>query len=1229
MVFADLSGFTDLSERLGRRGKEGAEILTDVISDTFAELLGPPYEVGGSLLKFGGDALLLFFEGEEHENRACYAASDMRRRLRQVASPGDWAGTVRLRMSVGIHSDVFHFFVVRGSHDELVVAGPAVTRTCEMEGTASAGEILLSRETAAAVPESRLGVERAGGRRLSRPPPRPSHEGARSGRSGAFPHELRRFVPVAVREHLEGGGHEAEHRLVTSAFLRYSGIDRQIEEEGAETVAKAIDEALRAVQDVADEYGIALLGSDVYEDGFKILMTAGAPRASEDDEERMLRGLAELDLASMELQVQAGVNRGYVFAGDVGPPFRRAYTVMGDAVNTAARVMQHASRGAVLATSEVLGRSTTVFETEEVPEFTAKGKARPVRALLVGRPTAERRASASSHDGPFVGRAAELNELVGVLEGARAGGGDCVQVVGELGMGKSRLIAEATRRVGIRMIEVRGVQYEAGTPYAVVRRLLLELLGAVGRSPDVVHGRLRATVARVDPDLEPWIPLLAVPLDVDVPSTPEVDRLDERFVASRMREAFVRLVLALVDEPTCVVVEDAQWLDEASAGLLAPLASEVPKAPIAVVLACRALLGGPFDGVRRGRILLGPLDDDEALALIRTVSGRMLPQQARTLAGRTGGNPLFLVELGTGTSGFLDVASLPESLESLVAVRIDELPPRDRELLRSVSVLGAEFPTSLLDALSGEMGVAPSAALGRLDAFLDRSNGTVRFHQAVFQEAAYEGLAYRRRRRLHLRIGEALEAQDAEAYTELLSVHFHLAGDAARSWRYSRTAGHRAWEAFAFSEAAAFFRRAVEAAPSLGGLDEREVAGAWHALGRVARLSGAYGEAVEAYRRARRRLSKPEDPLLARLCFDEGNIRELRGRFAQALRWYGRGLRILPEETDDAEVGNTRVRLLGGRANVRYFQGRYRECVAHCREALGQAERIDDVSGMAHIRNILFLAAGWLDDMDVHACGEQALVAARGAGNPTLEGFVLNNLGELAYREGRWDRALHLYDEARRALRTGGDVVGAATVQNNVAEILFDQGRIDEARAGFEESEATARAAGFAALLHVATRNLGRVTARAGDFEGAVDLLRRAVEGLEGVGAHALVQEARWAVAESLVLGGRYVEALEELEGIPDGGAEHEAAWPTRLRGCALLGCGDLTGARVALQRSLALGEGSGSRFDVALAHEVLGRLAQVTGEGPSEHEAKAQEIFEELGVVRTPDVPLPEPATT
>ena len=242
LAFVDISGFTALNERLAQKGKLGAEEVTEVMNRTFERLLDVAYAFGGGLLKFGGDALLLFFTGDDHAARACDAAYGMRTALEELGEPQTSVGPVTLKMHVGIHADTFDFFLVGESHRELLLTGPGVTRTVAMESGAEAGEILVSEETAARLPEEILGEAKEGGRLLT------LAAGASGGIEPLPPLEgvdLATCVPGPIRRVVADGRAESEHRQASVAFVHFGGVDALLAESGAERVGRGARRAGR------------------------------------------------------------------------------------------------------------------------------------------------------------------------------------------------------------------------------------------------------------------------------------------------------------------------------------------------------------------------------------------------------------------------------------------------------------------------------------------------------------------------------------------------------------------------------------------------------------------------------------------------------------------------------------------------------------------------------------------------------------------------------------------------------------------------------------------------------------------------------------------------------------------------------------------------------------------------------------------------------------------------
>ncbi|HEX7222347.1 MAG TPA: adenylate/guanylate cyclase domain-containing protein, partial [Candidatus Limnocylindrales bacterium] len=338
LVSVDISGFTALSERLAAKGREGAEELVQTISGIFAELIDVAERHGGDVLKFRGDALLLLFVDDRHAARACGAASDMQWTIERIGAARSSAGEVELRMSAGVHSGLLHVFLTERPHRELLVAGAAATRVFELEDLAGASEIVVSAETAAVVDPRWLLEEREGARLLRRLEPGSSEVPPPPGPAGE---RLEEYVPTSLRDHLTLASGEAEHRHVSVAFVKITGVDDMLAEIGPWGFLAGLDEIAAAVERACETYGVTWLESDIDVGAVKLYLTAGAPSTTGDDAEGMLRALRDVIDAS-PLPLRAGVNRGHVFTGDIGSERRRTYAVMGDPVNLAARLTSRA-----------------------------------------------------------------------------------------------------------------------------------------------------------------------------------------------------------------------------------------------------------------------------------------------------------------------------------------------------------------------------------------------------------------------------------------------------------------------------------------------------------------------------------------------------------------------------------------------------------------------------------------------------------------------------------------------------------------------------------------------------------------------------------------------------------------------------------------------------------------------------------------------------------------------
>ncbi len=1227
LAFVDISGFTAMSERLAQMGKLGAEEVTEVMNFVFARLLDVAYAHGGGLLKFGGDALLLFFSGDEHATNACDAAYGMRKALRDLGKPQTSAGPVTLKMHVGIHSDVYDFFLVGESHRELLLAGGGVTTTVEMEGGAEAGEILVSEETTAALPERLFGEAKAGGLLLksasgapAEPAPTPPLEGI----------DLGRCVPAPVRKHLEGGRSEPEHRQASVAFVHVGGVDALLAREGADETAEAFEEIVVSAQRIAAEHGVTFLETDIDSDGVKMILVAGAPQTEGEDEERLLRTALGIADGPGRLPLRIGLSRGRVFAGEVGAQFRRTYTILGKTAALAARLMMKAEPGQILTTADFLEHCRATFEATELEPFSLKGIEGPVTALDVHGVGAAAEAAPDTHV-PFVGRERELTIVSAALAPVRMGFGNMVELIGEPGLGKSRLVEELRERApDLRSLTANCEQYEAATPYFAFRGVLRGVLElpADGQEPT----RLRERIEELDPELLPWLPLVALPLNVEVEPTTEVDDLQPAFRRARLHGVIESVFSKVLSTPTLLIVEDAHWMDEASSELLRHLGTQVTSKPWLICVTRRPVddgfsAAGGVPPIPAMTIQLQPLSTEESRELIGAATEGMPQHEVAAITDRAGGNPLFLQELIT-SSAAPEEEALPESVEAVVATRIDKLPPGDRALLRYAAVLGATFGADLVTNVLAEdpEASADSEAWDRLAEFIERdpyTPGAFRFRHALFRDAAYEGLSYKRRGELHVKVGEAyerLEKQGRGEFAELLSLHFFHAGDLEKTYRYSLLAGGRAQAKYANVEAAAFYRRALEVAPKIDP-EPDGLAVVWESLGDVSELAGLYSDAAEAYSKARKLDNHP------RLLLKEGIIRERFSRYSEALRWYTRGLHSL-DHLDPEQQRQMRFELSLAYAGVRVRQGEFADGIEWCKKVIEEANRELDLPALAHAYHLAHLGYISLRTPERAAFRGLALPIYEEIGNLLGQANALNNLGVDAYYEGRWPEALDAYDRSKALRERIGDVVGAATITNNIGEIKSDQGYLTTASELFVEAREIFETSGHRMLATLTLSNLGRTAAREGRLDDALTMLRNALAAFHEIKAGGLVIETKTRLSERALFAGDSAEALHQADEALDaieqsGGGSLQHALVHRLRGYALMQQGDLDAAAEALEQSLEVARGADETYELALTLEASARLAELRGQDGSAEAKEAKGLLARLGVVATSEIPL------
>ena len=1223
-AFVDISGFTALTERLADRGKIGSELLRDTLDGVFRALLDEAYGWGAGLLKWGGDALLLLFDGPNHEARATRAAWEMQRTIDRVGVIRVAGRTSTLRMSIGMATGAIDFFTAGRVHRELLAVGPTASETVAMESVAEAGEICISDRLAGLLDPSCLGPPRAAAHLLVRPPDAARERAPDVG--AVLGIEVASCIPIASRSHVLLERSEPEHRAITAAFIELMDTDVLLARLGPAAFAQALEERISSIQDSALAHQVPFNVTDIANGSVKVLLTAGAPSSTGHDEEQTLRALREVMDQPGVIPMRAGVNSGKVFTGDFGPPYRRTYAVLGDAINTAARVMSRAEPGQILSTDAVLERSRTAFATSPIEPFKAKGKAEPITASIVG-PIVGRRGERVV-DAPFVGREELVAALLGIIHEVKAGNGWTVEVAGAAGIGKSRLVREVLALTPeVRTLHVTCEEYEASTPYYAMREPIREVLGLDRASTAAeAEQRLRDTVAEADPDLVPWTPLLAILLGLEVAPTPETAALDERFLREMLADVTLRFLSATrTPAATALVVEDAHFMDGASSDLLHRLSAASASLPHALFVtqsdASANWTRQDEEGLRYLCFALLPLTEREAARIVELATDEepLRPHEIEEIARRSGGSPLFLLEL-------LDVArttgtteALPDSVEAVVTAEIDQLAPPDRTVLRYASVLGTVFDPSLLAAAVRDDVELDSALWERLRGLVEAdTTGRMRFRNTLVRDAAYEGLPFRRRRELHARVAEAIEtttdALEDEAAT--LALHFSAAGRRDKTWQFGRIAGDRARAVGATVEAARLYELALKAGSQVRSVSRQHRADVLVSLGKVREAAGLFDESVDAFRRASRLL--PDDPVERARIFalrTRPNVRT--GAWGRALRETSAGLRLVEGQPGRSPAA-VRAMLRAMRAELLMFQGHAREAIPLATAAAEEARRTGALEATARAYTALDGSYQLLGEPEKAVHERLAVDIYTKLGDVNARGLMEINLGVQSYADGRWSEALELYARARDDCQRSGDRQNAAVATANLGELLVSKGEIEEAERVLGDARRVLRSSRYASFVLFADMQLARCALHRGDATAALETLDRVVAEARGVGHAGMSLEAAAYRAHAHARAGSAEKGLASLDSeamTTRKGAIWHAAAIERARAACLSALGRSEEARVCLDKALVVAKGQGLLYEEQLIRKDRAGLADA-GLDAGEELREAERLAQLLGIV-------------
>ena len=873
VLFADVSRFTFLTQEIVRHGAEGPEELGGLLNRFFESMVSQVKAAGGHIAKFGGDALTAFFAVTDEPldlavQRAWQAAKSMQEAMAEFEDVQTRFGAYTWGLKIGIGVGEICAMHVGGISDrwEYVLGGDALVQALEAEICSSPGEVCLSEPAAKLKPDPPVEL-------LSVEPSVPMLFSA----SPEVEAKLRSYLPFPVRGWLYRDLHDwlAVLHPMTVLFCSVQGIDY----ENADAVQQ-LDVVVKAALEVIYRYEGTLARVSVDDKGTSLLVLFGAPPfAHEDDPVRAVR--CGLDLVSAigglgrrGLTCSAGVSGSPVFAGPVGGADRREYTVMGNAVNLAAKLTVQGSPGTVVCDYATYQASRSVCEFESLAPVRIKGRAGLIRTYRATGRVSDGESEVFALTGrrewvdwdprTLLGRADEIGRFCQALDDVEAGESRILIVEGEAGIGKSRLVVELTRLArerGLTWLAGVGRSVEQQTPYLAWRDVFSYFfdLDAV-LDPDARRARVESIVADLVPDRIDDIAVLDDVLELGFPGRAAGTGRDPALRQHLLTSFLLALLRTWTREQALIVIlEDVHWLDSLSWDLALRVTEGMIQAhePFLLLLSVRPLelsdqqqhvvhLAGMAQTERLSLKMLSP----EAVASVAArrlgVSVQALPVPVVSLIqSRAGGNPFFAQELVSSLydQGLVRILPrdggqvrcqlspdfgraanmLPETVQGLLLARIARLSPESQLTLKVASVIGRVFAYQTLRQTLGRYAVITDDILERqLDelAALDLTTlnsstpeRTYRFKHVITQQVAYQTLPFAQRRTVHRTVAETLEhlhRDRAESMVGLLAYHWDQAGYAERAIGYLLQAGERAQRAYANGAAMACLSRVLE-----------------------------------------------------------------------------------------------------------------------------------------------------------------------------------------------------------------------------------------------------------------------------------------------------------------------------------------------------------------------------------------------------------------------------------
>lgn len=1120
LLLSDISGFTYMCEVLSKFGKAGTEKITHILNDYFGKMIEISNKFDGDILKFGGDALLIAFYGRTDKTNEM-ALSCARKMMEEVSNFksvktefGEFSINIKCVISTG---EWYETIIGNEMRKELFLDGISVRELVKLEDEAEMGNIISSKTNV--VYDSKLKKVR---NKL----------------------DYNSFLLEGLRRYSDEETIN-EYRGTSIVFINISGYDTEYID------IKKINKIFTEIVKITEKYKGSVGKILPHKVGSNIMLLFGAPVAYGDDiVNAVLCGMEIIKLNLPDIKINIGINTGYVYGGIIGSDLRKEYTVIGDTVNTAERLMETADR-MVIVSEETFRNVKVRLELQEIAPVYVKGKEKALRRFIPSRILEDKR-----YIFTLVGRDYEIEKI---SEAIRAGS-NLVLITGEAGIGKTRLLYELKRKYNSTHKILEGSKYEMKDTFSIFKSMFeKEAMITSDDSDEVkIEKLVKLIKSTKKEELINKIPFISTMLfGLQFPKE-FLKNIPPKLMFENLCDGIIYYIESY-EQPVLIMFDDIHLMTKEETELIAYITRALlvlsqKKNNFTFILSGRpvSFLKESIQFEKEFKILaleINPLkvDDCERL-LYQLLKNKNIPSDIKDiLLKKSEGNPFYLEQIALDIieRGFIieeekewrkspsfKEEEIPINIFTAIMSRIDRLEEKTKEIIRLGSVIGLEFSQELIERITDDIMTLKYLQRAEEEQIVYKNLiGEIEyiFRHAIIKDVVYNSILVERRKYLHNAVGETIESahnQDLSKFFGILAFHFNHAGKWEKALEYSIKAGNKAKDEYKNEEAINYFKKAIEIIEKELPEKKEKLYEAYTGLGRVYYNLSSLDIARDYFIKA----LEISEMLNIEKKIDTLNIisetYRHQSNYDEALNYALKALE-LSREINYAH-GEAYALCYIGINN--HFKNNFNEAMKFYNEALDLFKKNNEFDGVANVLNNIggiFYSTGKLDEAEKKF--KEVLEIKANIGNKKSILTTLNNIGLIYSYYGKFDEAMNYFEDYKKYSKEIGDKSSYSASLINIANIKYIYGKIKESLTINEEAKVIKELIKDISGLSGVLNNIGLINLDLCDFKKAFFYFNEALDKRLKIGDRKGYSSTLFNISKLYKLQGRFDLSLNYL----------------------------------------------------------------------------------------------------